>query len=513
MKSKTMHTRLAALLLVLTMLLGSIWMIGCADEKTPDNPDSPNTPNNGDNGDNGNNGDNGDDSKGDERIPTNLPEKNFDGASYHIFQWTIGDQTTPGTRIVPWEEGDVEATNGGLLNDAVFDRNATVEQTYNVVITMEYGTVDGTNTPFFTTFRNNHNTGEDLYQLATMRTYQTQTLALEGLMTDMALSEYINLSQPWWNDDSVESLKVGNHVYWAISEFLVRDKGATACIFYNTRIASDNGIDNLYQLAYDGTWTMDALIQAAETCYFDNGNGVADDEDIWGACCSDDTNLYLYNGAGLKFATVNEEGYPEYVFGDDTSVNVMMDIFDLVMYADWYAHTGLTATKDVKFENENVLFRFGMVKEVNSYRDMKSNYGILPIPKYDEYQDNYSSLVWMHHDCVLGIPAVVQNQEMAQIVTEALSAESYYTVYRKFYDTIILDRSARDQESKEMLEVIFDTRSIDPGQVWDPTGFANTILRLPATGSSNISSTWKSAQTATETKFNKTIPEQIDKLG
>ena len=167
--------------------------------------------------------------------------------------------------------------------------------------------------------------------------------------------------------------------------------------------------------------------------------------------------------------------------------------------------------KNVKFGNDNVLYHFGMIKDVTTHRQMETNYGILPIPKYDEAQENYSSLVWMHHDTILGIPATVKNTDMAEIVLEALSAESYYTVYRDFYDTVIMGRSARDQQSKEMLQIIFDTRSFDPGLIWDNTPFAGKILRLSATGTSDIASLWASYKDAIDDRVTE-LNEKIDEL-
>ena len=152
-----------------------------------------------------------------------------------------------------------------------------------------------------------------------------------------------------------------------------------------------------------------------------------------------------------------------------------------------------------------------MIKDVTSHRQMETNYGILPIPKYDEAQENYSSLVWMHHDTILGVPATIKNVQMVEIVLEALSAESYYTVYRDFYDTVIMGRSARDQQSKEMLQIIFDTRSFDPGLIWDSTPFAGKILRLSATGSSDIASLWAGYKNAIDDSV-ADLNEKIDAL-
>lgn len=495
--------RLVACLLALLMVVGSLSLLACANETdTPSDSDIDTDTSGTD-----------DETQEDERIPTNLPDSKFGGANFHIFQWTVNAEYTAGTRWMPWEEADVEKDNGDLINDSVFRRNAAVEEQYEVVISMEYGTVDNTGTPYITSIRNNHNTGDDLYQMVTARSLQSCELSLAGMMTDLAKSEYIDLSKPWWNADSVASLRLGDYNFWGSSELLIRDKGATACIFYNARIAEDNGFNDFYTLADEGDWTIEELCEAAETCAHDNGDGVVDDQDIWGAVCGDDTVNYLYCGAGLKFAEIDAEGLPAYNFGDDHSITVLKDIFDDVMYADFYANTySNAACKNVKFQNDNVLFHFAMIKDVLNHRSMETDYGILPIPKYDDEQTNYSSLVWMHHDSVLGIPVINKNAAMAQTVVEALSAESYYTVYHDFYDTVILGRSARDQQSKEMLQIIFDTRAYDPGILWDDTGFAGAVLRLSATGGSDIASLWGGYEEAIKTRFEETIPESVDQL-
>ena len=502
MKSNLLMRLLACLLVVVMTLSMALSMTSCANEQPDDKAPVDDT----------DNADEQPEEPENARIPTDLPESNFNGATFTILEWTVDDQQTPNTRWMPWEEADVDDTNGDLINDSVYNRNAAVEEQYGVVISKVYASVNNVGLDYMTTVRSMNTTGDDSYQLLTLRSVNIGTLTLENMMHNIADSQYINLEKPWWNQDSVTSLSLGGNIYWASSELLLRDKGATACIFYNGRIAEDNGFDNLYELAQDGEWTMEELVSTATIAATENGDNVWNENDIWGAVCGDDTVNYLYNGAGLKFATITEDGYLEYNFGSDKQISTLKSIFDEVMYAEFYANTFSNPNaKNVKFGNDNVLYHFGMIKDVTTHRQMETNYGILPIPKYDEAQENYSSLVWMHHDTILGIPATVKNTDMAEIVLEALSAESYYTVYRDFYDTVIMGRSARDQQSKEMLQIIFDTRSFDPGLIWDNTPFAGKILRLSATGTSDIASLWASYKDAIDDRVTE-LNEKIDEL-
>ena len=108
-------------------------------------------------------------------------------------------------------------------------------------------------------------------------------------------------------------------------------------------------------------------------------------------------------------------------------------------------------------------------------------------------------------DSALGIPANARNKEMCAVIIEALSWESYYSVYPVFYETILLNRAARDEQSKEMLKIIFNTRSYDPGLYWDlASGLHGNegLLRLSATNSSDIASLWAKYSGKLEENFN-----------
>jgi hypothetical protein len=241
-------------------------------------------------------------------------------------------------------------------------------------------------------------------------------------------------------------------------------------------------------------------------------------EDLWGALGQDDPVYYLFNGAGLKFAHIDDDGYIAYDYGDEDSVLTLDYIFNEIIYADWYGHTihrtdaSSGPSNSKMFKAGNALFSFDCVKGVLGLRDMEENYGILPVPKYDAAQENYSSLVWVHHDCTLGIPEAVVDKEMVSIVLEYLSYLSYYEVYPIFYDTVLMGRSTRDEQSREMLQIVFETRSFDPGQYWDlGSGLhgASGYLRLAATKNTNIASIWEKWKKAVETNFDK-INEFVD---
>ncbi|MBQ7336860.1 MAG: hypothetical protein IJW40_00220 [Clostridia bacterium] len=504
-------TRLSTLLLAMILALGMLSLVSCAtpqgdeneDPVAPSGTDDPQEP----------------DEPKVERLPLDLPTTTYGGEVIHFLAWSANGQTDIGSGWIPWEEIDVADYDGDPINKAVYDRNGAVEEAYDVQITSEYISVDQ---GYSTQLRNNHTSGDDAFQIITQRSYEIKTYVLEGLMYNMYELDNLHTDMPWWNQDSVRSFTLGSTLYFAAPEMLLRDKGATATMYYNAKVATDQGVDNLYDLVMAGEWTFEEFISISESVAtsLDGDDIMNGPEDLWGAAVSDDAVYYLFAGANMKFAHIDEDGYIQYDYGSEESILYMQDIFDYAIYSDHCAHgsvVDLSASEDGIFKTDNALFNFGLVKGIIGLRNMDSDFGVLPIPKYDKYQDNYASLVWVHHDCVLGIPAVVANTDAVSAVLEHMSYLSYYDIYPVFYDTVIMGKSTRDEQSKEMLKIVFETRLFDPGQYWDNGEGASGIhggqgyLHLAHYGDNNISSVFARFENILKTNFAE-FNELIDEL-
>ena len=136
-----------------------------------------------------------------------------------------------------------------------------------------------------------------------------------------------------------------------------------------------------------------------------------------------------------------------------------------------------------------------MAKGCNSLRDMEDSYGILPIPKYDEYQDSYYSRVNNYHDSLIAVFNTAGDPEAVGAALEVLSYYSYYNIYPQFYEVVIQGRGTRDDDSRRMLDIIFSTRTYDLGLIYGTEGFSDQVLRYTAKGDTNLASfiaTWES---------------------
>jgi hypothetical protein len=274
----------------------------------------------------------------------------------------------------------------------------------------------------------------------------------------------------------------------------VLDKGATSMVFYNIPMADDLSLDNLYEMVDDGSWTIAALAECAELAYQDNGNDQRDQLDTYGISNGDDPVLDLYAGAGMKFISRDADGEYYYSYGtEEETLEVMTTILEEIMYQDFFWNSWLTrnevASEDQPtFKKGMSLFNVGMAKSCNSLRDMENAYGILPIPKYDEDQEQYYSRVNNYHDSLIGVFNTAGEPEKVGAALELMSYYSYYNIYDDFYEVVIQGRGTRDEESRRMLDLIFSTRTYDLGVVYDPNGFSDKVLRYTAKGDTNLAS-------------------------
>ena len=480
---KKQMVRLVLLMLAVVLCFGTL---ACAEEtKDPEDPVQS-------------------DENPEEQLPEEQPEpqimpdvevKDYD-YTLNVMHWTnegAHEAYNPWNEICPAE--GVTGPIGDIIEDAIFDRTGWLEENYGIKLTNYYQ--PHVNIP--TVVSNLITSGSDEQQVLVEFGFDAQRVMGKNYFLDLAVMPNVDFEKPWWVKESIEELAMGEFVEFAASDLLVLDKAATCMIFYNIPMADDLGLDSFYSLVESGDWTIEELAAAAEQAYMDDGNDQRDELDTYGIICGDDPVHGLYIGAGMKFINRNEDGEYYYSYGfDEGTLDVMTTILDEIMYQDFYWNGWLTRNEvsgdnQPSFKNDASLFSYGMAKGCNSMRDMVSAYGILPVPKYDSAQEQYYSQVSGYHDSLIAVFNTAGGGDDTQLeavgaALEVLSYYSYYNIYPQFYEVVIQGRGTRDEESRDMLDLIFSTRTYDLGLVYDPTGFSDNVLRYTAKGDTNLSS-------------------------
>jgi hypothetical protein len=140
-------------------------------------------------------------------------------------------------------------------------------------------------------------------------------------------------------------------------------------------------------------------------------------------------------------------------------------------------------------------------------RSMPTDFGVLPIPKKNAAQDYYSCDVNSWTGLGITVPTTVVDMESIGIFLEAYAAESYKRVKPAYYDVLLSGKVARDEESLEMLDIIFGNRTYDIGAI-GTYGTLNEVIYLVMNYDMNVSS-WVEKRLE---KAQKDIDKLIEKI-
>ena len=422
---------------------------------------------------------------GETRIYPDLPERDFGGYQFNILHWVVDLWGFNDNMDIYAEELD-----GDAFNDAVFYRNKKIEETYNVKISLVYDDIF----VMPKTVQNMVKSGDNSYDLIFQRMANIPSIVMGGYLHNLNNVDYIDFSKPWWDKNSINELSVDHKSFLAASDIQTMDKDAIYCVMFNKQEAQNYDLGNLYALVESGDWTLDKLYDLCKDKSRDlNGNGTLDKEDFIAFVGADDVTTAFFNGGGGKFAEKDEDDIPYLTFYSPRNLDMCDKILDFMYDKNVFRNGHYEDTADM-FPNGNGLFVIGRLADVRKWRYSETDFGILPIPKFDKAQERYYSTVSVHTAGLLSIPTTAPDIERTGIIAEAWAAESRYTVIPAYYDIALKGKYTRDEESKDILDLLMVTRLYDLGEVYAFGGFNGTWLRFVTTKGKDIVSAYEKAE-------------------
>ena len=409
-----------------------------------------------------------------EKIYPDLPDVTYDGYTF-TFLAHKGDQGWDWIQPEP-RELVAEAENAeDPINDAVYRRNWVIKEKYNIDIEMIV------NTDEKSTMKKAVTAGDSKYDAVLMFNNNVQGIVTGALLTNISYLPYIDLSKPWW-DPAVNALSIDNKNYLLGGDLLMLDNEGTNALLFNKDLIMQLGKELPYGLVTEGKWTMDKLDEYIRDAASDlNGDGkMAPADDRWGLLAFNDTMHAFLVGGGGSLAVKDEKDLPVMSFTTERNLAVIEKTMNIMYNQDYVLNVQArlpsaewTNIYIGSFEQNRALFMWARMRVVGKYRGMEANFGILPMPKFDENQENYRSVVSAYSGVLLGVPKSADELERVSIILEALASESRYTLKPAYYDIVLQRKYVRDNESSEMLDIIFNTRVYDIGSVYS---FNNVFL-------------------------------------
>ncbi|MCL2813065.1 MAG: hypothetical protein FWD23_00540 [Oscillospiraceae bacterium] len=453
---------------------------------------------------------------GDEKpdIPDNLEARDFGGKKFVIA--TRDDSAGPTCRHVL--EVYAEADIGEVLNDAVYKRNMTIEERFNCRI--EPLLINEKDESTLTRdMQKSVRSGDFFADVAIGHMINMSAAALQNLFYNWYDVPNIDFSKPWWNESATKELQVAGISFFAFSDMLISGYDCTYAIAFNKKLCADFGIaENPYDIVNAGKWTIDKLYEITKNIYTDlNGDGKSDDYDLYGFVSNAYSAAAAWPWAFDHFVTRrNAEGYPELALNNEKSAQITSKMYDYFYNTPGWSVMNVVQRDDKMwwdyvrsemFPENRAVFATFVLADTLLCKSMEADFGLLPMPKWDEKQDKYYTML-DGHGPLMAIPTTsADNTEMIGTIMEVLAAESYKQVIPAYYEIAFKNKQLRDEESIQMLDdyikpgVLFDFGFIYDG--WQ--GFAFWLQNILQPQKSEFASYYESKEKAVTKYYDKVI--------
>ena len=432
------------------------------------------------------------------RDTSDLPDTNLGGFNLRVLLATPTAAAQTMYIVAPDEE------NGDVLNDAVFRRTSRTGEKYGFTVENIYAA------KVQDTLKTSVLAGDDEFDVALPQIPYATPLITQGILRDLYDVENLNLKKNYWDQNFARDLSIAGKLYFASGDILVSDDDNIVVTLYNTAMAEDYKLPSLYEEAYAGKWTFERMMSLIKDVAQDvDGDGKlnADEDhtkmpDTVGLLYANNNCVAPYfASAGVYLVTKDENDLP--VLGQMT--DRMSDMYDKMMIfldesrfgCNWMHFKDQVAAITTMVENKQALFQNMILSQIRRlYRDVKTDFGILPIPKFDEKQEKYATSIWKYFE-VITIPVTTKNTDKIGFAVEALAAASD-TLTEAYYDICLNSKYTRDEESFDMINLTRENVIYDVGAFYDWGKMYSSITQAAANTDGALASLIDSYKSAAE---------------
>ena len=303
-----------------------------------------------------------------------------------------------------------------------------------------------------------------------------------GYVIDLNTLEPLNLEASYYDQRIQEEYLIEGKLFCIEGDFSVYDELRTHVVGINKSIYNklhyNETYGSPYDLVRDRKWTLDLMLKMAKDTsdYATLGTGMTKDSQ-WGIISESPFPYIVYLGTGRKIIEVNDGSLVCTLANDERTSELFEDCVDKIfknpeiLIADKSAgvlSSSYWTEVQSMFSNGQALFRTSTLSDFTQYRDMKNEFGILPVPLYAEGQPEYYSWCSGQAHAPLLVPRTVEGHEdRTATIIEGMAYFSKYMIGSKvslldaFYKKMTLAKLCRSPEDYEMLELIFANKTFD----------------------------------------------------
>jgi len=345
-----------------------------------------------------------------------------------------------------------------------------------------------------------------------------------------SVDDLVDYSYSWWDKNAIDALSIAGKHYFLSGDALITDDDNTYLYLFNKDMYNDNTVfdstyGDIYQMVKDGKFTIDVFEEMCRVVSQPSPDGQWDFYATYGNLSHAYGATVMMNGFDFATASPDDNGYFTLNVGSEYGVNLFDKVYSLMsdkqvtQRAELIIGQGANPSKygfaelEEMFVSGRGLFYNTTSSSISILKargdEVAFEFGVLPIPKYDEAQPNYCNTVNRYQSSVIGIP--VSNTENREATCVLLQALGYHSkeVTNAYYQQTLQLQALTDNNDADMLDLIYSNRFFDIGAMfeWGNSALINFYGALiNNTASNEVVSRWD----AIEDSVTKGMQETID---
>ena len=379
------------------------------------------------------------------------------------------------------------ADTGDMLKNALYNRMVNIE--YRLSVKLEFIMENGNwnnREAFIGKVENSVKDGSAAYDVVVAYNLNPPVMATKGLLASLSEAPRLDFSNPWYADGFVETVSVGNNIFFAVNNSDYGSVRNMASVMFDKTLTSARGYSDseLYALVLDGQWTLDELLVRLDGTFTElNGTNAPDYGDCFGLGVVDSARLdSLFYGFGLQIVSKQADGSIGMSLGEEKNQTVLESINSLLyenenvfgvdksMYAMFKAHQAVFYLTPIAIVDQKLTFDFG----------------VMPVPKYNSDQQNYRTYMSNTHESWC-IPNGTLTYVMGTDIIELFGAEAYESIAPVYFETMLKYRYSSDDSASQVYDIIRNGVVFDFGYIFG-NSFSNNpfvLFRNRITGRQN----------------------------
>ena len=314
--------------------------------------------------------------------------------------------------------------------------------------------------------------GDDMYDVIYVPINAQPSIITEGRLYNLENISSLQLNRDWWDNSINNGYRLADNLYFASGSLMLQSFDSAWAIFFNQKLIEENKLDNPYDIVDQDNWTLDTLMGICRSVANINSSssfewGKGDGDQLYGISTHPNLPDKLIYASGERYVKEDKEGNLYFAAAEsERFVNVATKLMDFLSYEGNLR----ASSEELSQENAGYIYPFTTDRavflgaEIKTGRYLKqkgfeTEYGIVPLPKYDENQTEYYTPI-VENLLVFTIPTTCTNPEEIGTIVDAMTYLGYTDVLPEYYNQTLY-RGLNNEEDGSMLDIISSSRGVD----------------------------------------------------